>query len=79
MDGHLAIFVGNIDDGKENGGRARKLSFGEFLGQHMDIEQDEVAKLSEVFGTHPFLLRRIKAIADFHDSDQYRRLSAVVS
>ncbi len=57
----------------------KQLDIEEFLGQHMDIEQDEVAKLSEVFGTHPFLLRRIKAIADFHDSDQYRRLAAIVA
>lgn len=57
----------------------KQLNIDEFLGQHMDIEQDEVAKLSEVFGTHPFLLRRIKAIVDFHNSEQYRQLTAAVA
>lgn len=57
----------------------KQLNIDEFLGQHMDIEQDEVAKLSEAFDTHPFLLRRIKAIVDFHDSDLYRRLSTAVA
>jgi Zn-dependent protease with chaperone function len=54
----------------------KQLNVEEFLGQHMDIEQDEVARLSEVFGTHPFLLRRIKAVVDFHDSDLYRELAS---
>jgi Zn-dependent protease with chaperone function len=57
----------------------KQLNVEEFLGQHMDIEQDDVAKLSEMLGTHPFLLRRIKAIVDFHSSDLYRRLSATTA
>jgi len=54
----------------------RKLDIEHFLGQQMDIEQDDVSRLSESLGTHPYLIKRIMAITDFHDSDLYRRLSS---
>jgi Zn-dependent protease with chaperone function len=54
-----------------------EMNIDEFLKQHMDLEQDDVARLSESLISHPYTVRRMKAIVDFHDTDQFRRLAAV--
>lgn len=56
-----------------------EMDIDEFLKQHMDIEQDDLARLSESLISHPYTVKRIKAIVDFHDSDLYRRLAAAVA
>jgi Zn-dependent protease with chaperone function len=54
-----------------------EMDIDEFLNQHMDVEQDDLARLSESLVSHPYTVKRMKAIVDFHDSGLYRRLSAV--
>lgn len=57
----------------------KQMDLDEFLSQHMDLEQDDLARLSEAVHTHPYVVKRIRAVAAFHDSDQYRRLAAAVA
>jgi Zn-dependent protease with chaperone function len=59
-------------------GLFKQLTLEEFLAQHMDIDQDEVAKISEAVVTHPYTVKRIRAIVKYHDSDEYRRLRSIV-
>lgn len=54
-----------------------RLDIDHFLRQQMDIDQDDVSRLSESLGTHPYLVKRIKAIVDFTESDLYKRLAGV--
>ncbi len=53
-----------------------KLAVGPTLFQQMDIDQSDVAKLSENLSTHPYLVKRIHAIQQFFESDEYRKLTA---
>lgn len=57
----------------------KQLNLEEFLAQHMDIDQDEISKLSEAMNTHPYTVKRVRAVASFHDSDQYRKLCLVAA
>lgn len=54
----------------------KKLDIEHFLAQHMDIEQDDVSRLSESLGTHPYLIKRVKAIVDFEQSPTFAKLAA---
>lgn len=55
----------------------KKLDIEHFLAQQMDIEQDDVSRLSESLGTHPYLIKRVKAIVDFEQSPAYTKLADV--
>ena len=45
-----------------------------FLDQHMDLDQNDVARLSESLLDHPYILKRVRAVAEFHDSNHYETL-----
>jgi len=53
----------------------RQLDIDDFLNQHMAIDQDDVAKWSETFATHPYLVKRIHAIQKYFNSEDFRRLA----
>ena len=57
----------------------KQMDLDEFLRQHMDLEQDDLARLSEAVHTHPYVVKRMRAVAEFHGSDQYRRLASAVA
>lgn len=52
----------------------KQMDVDDFMNQQIAIAQSDVTKLSENLATHPYLVKRIHAIRQFHDSDQYRRL-----
>ena len=54
----------------------KKLDIDHFLKQQLDVDQNEVARLSETLIGHPYLVKRIQAIRDFHGSTQYTALAA---
>lgn len=62
-----------------------KLAVGPALFKQMDIDDfmrqqsahSGLTELSEKLETHPYLVKRIHAVRQFHESDQYRRLSAI--
>ena len=54
----------------------KRMDIDHFLKQQMDLDQNEVAKLSETLINHPYLVRRIRAIEQFHDSSRYKDLAA---
>jgi len=56
-----------------------KLSLEHFFEQKTDVDTDNIAKLSESLSTHPYVVNRIHAVRDFHESDIYRRLTSQVS
>ena len=54
----------------------KKLNIDKFLEQIDELEKDDVSRISEFFGTDPYLVRRIKSLQDFWHSDLYKRLAA---
>jgi Zn-dependent protease with chaperone function len=54
----------------------KKMDIDHFLKQQMDLDQNEVAKLSEILIDHPYLVRRIQAIKSFYESAQYGDLAS---
>ena len=56
----------------------KKMSIDRFIDQSMDIDQNEFSRLSESLGTHPYTVRRIRRILDFHESELYKKLAGAV-
>ncbi len=52
-----------------------KLNLEKMLEQKDDIKF--MANLSELLGTHPFIIKRIHALKDFHDSETYAKFSQI--
>ncbi len=52
-----------------------QLDIDDFLNQRMAIDQNDVSKLSESFATHPYLVKRIHAIQQYFESEEFRRLA----
>ena len=48
-----------------------KLDLELFKDQHIDVSNDEVAKLSELLQTHPHIVNRIKAMVQYFNSNDY--------
>ena len=44
------------------------------FNQMHQVDQDDLANLAELFGSHPYLVRRINALKEFHGSGLYRSL-----
>ncbi len=53
----------------------KQMDIDHFLHQQMDLDQNEVAKLSETLATHPYLVKRIHAIQQYFESDNFNRLA----
>ena len=54
----------------------KQMDVEDFLNQQMDIDQNDVTRLSEGLATHPYLVKRIRAIQQFSETDQYKGLAA---
>ena len=48
-----------------------------FLSQKMALDQNDFTKLAESFSGHPYLVKRIHAIQEYYDSEQYKRLGTI--
>jgi Zn-dependent protease with chaperone function len=54
----------------------KKMNVADFLSQQQDLDQNQVATLSETLIDHPYTVKRIHAIEAFRESQEY---SAIVS
>ena len=54
----------------------KQMDIDDFLNQQMALDQNDVAKLSENLATHPYLVKRVHAIQQYFESDEYKRLTA---
>jgi Zn-dependent protease with chaperone function len=62
-----------------------KLTVGPMLVEGLNIDKmldqmlevDIVAKLAEMLGTHPYIIKRIQAITDFYNSETYAKFSKI--
>ncbi|MFW6332393.1 MAG: M48 family metallopeptidase [Thermodesulfobacteriota bacterium] len=52
----------------------KQMDVNDFLNQQMALDQNDIAKLSENLGTHPYLVKRVHAVQKFFDSTHYMRL-----
>jgi Zn-dependent protease with chaperone function len=53
----------------------KRMDVERFLDQHMDLDQNDLARLTESLLDHPYILKRVQAVAKFHDSDLYQKLT----
>ena len=53
----------------------QQMDIDDFLNQQMALDQNDVAKLSENLATHPYLVKRIHAIQQYFESEDFKRLS----
>ena len=51
----------------------KQMDIDDFLNQHRELDQNDVSKLSENFATHPYLVKRIHAIQQYFESDDFQR------
>ncbi len=52
-----------------------KMDLNRLFAQRMEVEADWISRCSEVLSTHPYIVKRIHALRDFHESDEYRRMT----
>ncbi len=57
----------------------KDLDIDKLFDQKMNIDEDEISKLSESLSTHPYIINRIHEITKFYKSPEYSRLSAIMS
>jgi Zn-dependent protease with chaperone function len=55
----------------------KRLDMDRFLEQQMDLDQNDIARLSESLSTHPYTVRRVRAVYKFHDSDLFKKLASL--
>lgn len=56
-------------------GLFEKLNIGNLSSQKVDLDENQIAKLSETLSTHPFFLNRIHEIQKFYKSTEYSHLT----
>ena len=49
----------------------------DFLSQKVELDSNDVAKLSENLATHPYLVKRLHALCEFHESSKYKLLTGI--
>jgi Zn-dependent protease with chaperone function len=54
----------------------KKMNMADFLAQQQDLDQNQVANLSETLIDHPYTVRRIHAIQAFHASPEYSAIAS---
>jgi len=54
----------------------KKMAVAHFADQQVDVDRDQTSKLSESLLDHPYLVKRIRAARQFHNSPLYRELAA---
>ena len=52
-----------------------KMNVADFLKQQQDLDQNQVARLSETLIDHPYIVKRIHAIQAFYNSNEYRAIA----
>jgi Zn-dependent protease with chaperone function len=52
----------------------KQLDIDSFLKQRMSLDNDLLSGISELSEDHPYLVKRIQAVQDFFESEQYRSL-----
>ena len=57
----------------------KNLNIDNLFDQKMNIDEDEISKLSESLSTHPYTINRIHEITKFYKSPQYAKLSTIIS
>jgi Zn-dependent protease with chaperone function len=53
----------------------KKMNVADFLNQQQDLDQNQVATLSETLIDHPYTVKRIRAIQVFYNSNEYRAIA----
>jgi len=53
-----------------------KLNLEHLTEQKRDVDEDDVARLSEAMATHPYVVNRIHAFRKFYESETYKRLTS---
>jgi Zn-dependent protease with chaperone function len=56
-----------------------KMNMDHLLEQLRELDRDDLAKLTELFATHPYTVRRIQAMTSFYQSDAYRGMASSIS
>lgn len=51
-----------------------KLDIGQLMEQKKDLDQNDIARLSEGLSTHPYVIKRIHAMVRYFHSNAYKRL-----
>lgn len=54
----------------------KKLNLESLAEQKRDADEDDVARLSELMATHPYMVNRIHAFKEFHRSETYKMLTS---
>jgi Zn-dependent protease with chaperone function len=57
----------------------QQMDIDDFLNQKMELDGNDVAKLSESLATHPYLVKRLHALQEFHESNKYKLLTGTGS
>jgi Zn-dependent protease with chaperone function len=52
----------------------KQMNIEDFMRQQSAITHNDLSELCEKFETHPYLVKRIRAVREFYESDQCRRL-----
>jgi len=53
----------------------KQMNIDDFLNQQMALDKNNFAKLSEHLATHPYLVKRVHAIQQYFESNEYKRLT----
>lgn len=54
----------------------QQMDIDHFQNQQMELDQDNIAKLSENLATHPYLIKRIHAIQQYYESKGFKKIIA---
>jgi len=54
----------------------KELNLDQLFDQKMDIDQDNISKLSESLSTHPYIINRIHALKKYFESSEYKMLTS---